>query len=471
MNVAKASSKVFGASSFNTIVGFVGITFFANELGASRMGVFFLFEAVLGVLSLIADFGLRGAVEKRISEGQPAGEVYSTALLMKAVPLTAIVVVIVVFDGVLNEYIGANVAFLLLVGVALRELALTQLIVLSGEQRVGQMAAPQMARQVGLTGVGALFVLQGYGVTGLIYGLFVGYGAMFVWSWHRSVSSLARPSIERGRSLLRFAKYDVINHTQAYVYSWVDVAIIGLFLPQAAVGAYEIAWRITQSVVILSNAVAAAVMPMISKWHAEGRTDRIGGLVSNAVVPSLLFAIPAFGGTLVLSREILTFVFGPEFAIASLVLVILSGEKIVQAFYRLLLRSLLGIDRPDLVARTIGVTLLINLVLNVLLVSSFGIEGIATATTVSFVLGASLNWWYFTREVPVELPLRELGWCAVSTAVMVFSINGLRTMVSVDSVGTVLALVAVGGVIYCLSLAAYSPLRTRLFTNIRYIVA
>ncbi|MEF8824983.1 MAG: flippase [Halapricum sp.] len=471
MNIAKASSKLFGASSFNTVVGFAGVTFFARELGAGQMGVFFLFEAVLGVLSLVADFGIRGAVEKRISEGQPAGEVFSTALVMKTVPMAAIIVAVILLREPINGYVGAEVAFLLLIGIVLQELAETQQMVLSGEQRVGEMALPDTARQIGWVGVGALLVLQGYGITGLIYGLFMGYGVMFVWSWYRSASSLGRPSVDRGRSLLDFSKYHVVSKTQGYVYSWMDVAIIGFFLTPTAVGAYEIAWRVTEAVLILSNSVAVAVLPKISEWHAEGLTDRIGGLVSDATVPSLILVIPALGGTVVLSREILTFVFGPEFAVAALVLVILSGEKIVQAIYRLFHRSLHGIDRPDLAARTIVVTLAVNLVLNFLLVGPLGIEGIAVATTVSFALGAFLHWRYFTRYVQVYLPVRELGWCVASAAAMALAVGGLERVVAVDSIAVLLVLIAVGAAVYLFSLATYPPLRSRLLDNLRQVVA
>jgi O-antigen/teichoic acid export membrane protein len=471
VNVAKATSKLVGASGFNTIVGFAGVTFFARELGASQMGVFFLFEAVLGALSLVADFGLRGAVEKRISEGQPGGEVFSTALLLKLVPLTVIIAFVGAFRGPINEFVGADVAALLLVGLVLQELAETQQHVLSGEQRVGQMALPDTARQLTWVGVGSVLVLRGYGVTGMVYGLFAGYTVMFLWSWHRSASSIDRPSIERGRSLLAFSKYHAVSKVQGYVYSWVDVAIIGAFLTPAAVGAYEIAWRVTEAVVILSNAVAVSVLPKISEWHAEGATDRIGRLVSDATVPSLVLVIPAFGGAVVLSREILVFVFGSEYAVATLVLVILTGEKIVQAVYRLFHRSLHGIDRPDLAARTIVLTLLANLTLNLLLVRPLGIEGIAVATTASFTLGAVLHWWDFTRRVPVELPARELGWCVASTVVMTTLLAGLSEVLLVGSVTVLVALVVAGVAIYLLSIAAYSPLRNRLLEDLRRIVA
>lgn len=470
MNIAKASSKLFGAQGFNTIVGFVAIAFFARELGAGRMGVYFLFQATLNILALFSDLGLGGAIEKRISEGQPGDEVLSTGLLMKLILTVPVCLVVLVFEGRVNNYIGADVVILLLVALVLRELAQTLQKVLSGEKRIGKRALPDMARQVVWFGVGGVLVTLGYGVVGMIYGLILGNGVMFLWNWHRSESTLGSPSIESARSLMRFSKYHVVSSAQGYIYSWMDVAIIGFFLTTEAVGAYEIAWRITEAVIVLTNAVAESILPQISEWHADGQKDKIKTLISDATIPSLLLVIPAFGGALVLGSEILGLMFGPEYTIASIVFIVLSGEKILQAFYRLFHRSLHAIDRPDLAARGIIITLALNLVVNLLLIRPFGIEGVAVGTLLSFGVGAFLFWRSLAQTVPVTIPVGELAWCGVATMVMTAVIAGLRTELAVDGLPVLIGLIIFGGGVYFVTLSAYRPLRYRLTRNVRGVV-
>jgi O-antigen/teichoic acid export membrane protein len=471
MNIEKASLKVFSSSSFNTIVGFLGITFFARELGANQMGAFFLFEALLGMLALVVDFGLAGAVEKRISEGMPGEEILGTALAVKLIPVGVIAVAMLFAADAVNAYLGAELAVLLLVGLVLRELAETQQMVLSGEQRVGDTAVPDAARQVAWVGVGAVLVVVGFGVSGLVYGLFVGWTVMFLWSWHRSETSIGRPTVRSWWALYDFSKYHVVSKVQGYFYSWVDVVIIGLFLSQAAVGAYEVAWRITEAVVLLSNSVALAVLPKISEWHAEGNTDRIGRLISNAIVPSVILVIPALGGMIVLSTDVLSIVFGQEYAIASLVLVILSGEKVFQALYRLFHRGLHGIDRPDLAARTVVVTLLMNVLLNVVLVQFYGIEGIAIATTTSFIFGTFLHWRDLSSTVPIQFPVREVGWCLFSAAVMTLGVWRLHRAFPVSSFLALSLTVFAGVLLYGALVSTYGTLRRRLWQNVRALLS
>lgn len=471
MNIAKHSGKLFTSQAINAVIGFVGIAFFARELNPSQMGVFFLFEAVLGILSLVADLGLKGAVEKRMSEGQPGGEVLSTALLMKAALLITISVVILPLSGFFNSYVGMNISVFLLVSLALKEIAEMQVKVLGGEKRVGEQATPEIAREVFWVGIGSILVTQGYGVTGLIYGYFAGFLAMFLWSFHLSETSVGRPSVRCGRSLFEFSKYYVVSDAQSYIYSWMDIAIIGLFLTQAAAGVYEIAWRISESIVILSYAIATTVLPQISSWHAQGLTDRIGDLISRAIVPSLVFVIPAFGGAIILSTEILLLLFGSEYVAASLVLVILSGEKIGQVLYRLFSQSLSGINQPDLAARAIVITITTNTVLNVVLVQFIGIEGIALATAVSFTLGAFLHGRSLAQYTAIRFPGRKIGWCVFSTGVMVAVIQGISSVYAVNDLLTLCGVIISGAVVYSAILVVYQPIRIQLLENARSVIS
>lgn len=87
MNLAQSSLKIFAANAASTVIGFLGLTFFARELRPHQLNVFFLFQALLEVIGIPADFGIGGAVNKRISEGKPNDEIFSTALLLKLIPL------------------------------------------------------------------------------------------------------------------------------------------------------------------------------------------------------------------------------------------------------------------------------------------------------------------------------------------------------------------------------------------------
>ena len=470
MNLARSSVKLFLAKFLTAGLGFIGITYFARELGASQMGIFFLFQALLGMLAIPANFGLGGAVEKRISEGEDRGTFLSSAILLKIVPIAVLVLVILVFRSIINGYLGAELASFLALAIVLQEAAQLAVAVLKGELRVGETAVLEVVRQVTWVGGGALLIGYGYGVQALIYSLLAGIGVMLLWGWFKSSVSLGRPSINHGRSLFDYGKYNVVSSIGGYFYSWMDVAIIGLFLTQAHVGAYEVAWRVTAVSILFSQAIAATIFPQVSDWSANGAQQRIEDLISSVMTPSLYFVIPAFFGAAVFSEEILRYTFGEEYTIAALVLVILMADKIFQAIQLVIGKSLQAIDKPDLAAKATIASVVANAVLNVVLVLEFGIVGAAVATVLSSLLNDLLHFLYLRKYVSIHFPYREITECLISAVIMGGALLLLKHVYQISTLAELLVFVLAGGLIYGVTTLSLPTLRSRMMVTMNQFV-
>lgn len=470
MNLARSSFKLFMARVASAAIQFLGIAFFAQELGPAPMGVFFLFKAMLGMLAIPADFGLRGAVEKRISEGQAQDAYLTSAIVLKLVPITGIVLSILLLRSYVNSYLGANIAVLLAVAIILQEAARLSMGVLKGELRVGETAVLTLAREVTWVGIGAVLVIRGFGAVGLVYGLLAGLGVMLIWGWYKCSIYPGQPSREHARSLFDYGKYNVVSSIGGYFYSWMDVAIIGLFLTQAHVGAYEIAWRVTEIVMLLSKSIATALFPQVSQWDTKEAKTQIESTIRGTITPSLILVIPSFFGVVIFSREILSFLFGPQFTIAWLVLIVLMSEKLFQAIHIIFGRSLQGLDRPNLAAYATVVSVVVNLFLNLILVLRFGILGAAVATAISFGLNTLLHGYFLSEFVTINFPNREIVWCFLSSLGMASILLGLQWFVAIDNSYRLLVAIAIGATIYGLLILLFRPLRIRLFSQIRLLI-
>jgi O-antigen/teichoic acid export membrane protein len=240
-----------------------------------------------------------------------------------------------------------------------------------------------------------------------------------------------------------------------------DILIIGLFLTTADVGAYEVAWRVTAVVILGSTAIAHTIFPQVSRWDADEAVDRIERLVPRAITPSLLVAVPSFFGTILFSREILTFVFDAEYAAAWLVLTLLMGEKIFQSIHVVTGRSLKAIDHPELAARAAVAAITTNLVLNLVLVWQYGLVGAAVATVVSFGLNTVLCIRYLSRFLTVRLPWTDLRWISVASVVMAVVLAGIESVFAVDTLLRLVCVILVGAVVYGCVLLVSPSLRER----------
>jgi O-antigen/teichoic acid export membrane protein len=448
MDLPRTALKMFLAKGGNAVVFFVGITLFARELGASEIGVFFLFQTVLGLVGIVADGGVRGALEKRLSEERDRGAMLTTAILLKLATVSAVCGLIFLLRPLLDQYLGGEYTPYLIVGLVLKEFGELFIQAVRGELRVGETALIQFSREAIWAALGLALVAAGYGVLGLIYGLLAGWGIAAVWAYLKLETVPAAPTEECFWSLYDYAKFYFFASISGEVYRWLDVAIIGLFLLYADVGVYQIAWEVTLLVLLVSNAIAITLFPQFSQWDAQAADSRISKAVTRAVGVALFISLPAFVGVLVLNAEILGFVFGAEYVAAAAVLVVLMVEKVFTSTNEILEGTLHAVDRPDLAARTVLVTIAVNLVLNVTLVLTIGLIGAAIATTTAAIVQTTLNGRYLAGEITLELPYRLIGWCLLGSAVMGGVLFSLKRLYPVESLPLVVAYVTVGVVVY-----------------------
>lgn len=472
MDLSRSALKIFLAKGGNAVVFFAGITVFARELGPSQIGIFFLFQTVLGLTTIVADFGVRGALEKRLSEGQQPGTMVATAIALKLVTIAGAAGMILLIRPYLNQYLGGEYAAYLVIALIVQEFADLFIQAVRGELRVGETAIIEFAREVTWATSGLILVSAGYGVTGLIYGLILGSTMAACWAFFKLETRVGRPAELSAWSLYDYAKYYFLSSVSGQVYQWMDVAIIGLFLTYADVGAYEVAWEVTLLVLLVSKTLSITLFPQMSQWSAEAAVDRIEAVVPDAIGVALFLSIPAFVGIFVLNYEVLSVIFGPEYTIAAGVIVVLMVEKVFQSVNDVFGSTLRGIDRVDLVARAVVVTIAVNLVLNVVLVLTIGLVGAALATMTAAIVQTLLNGRYLSQNITLRLPYRLIAWSIVNAATMGVIVAGVRLLLPFEGMILLAICVGVGAASYLSFSAVVPSLRRQLIVpGVRAVVS
>jgi len=471
MNIARSSIRLFGVKVTNAVVGFLAIAFFARELGPEQLGTFFLFQAVLSVLIISTDFGIRGAIEKRISGGQPPDRVLGTALVLKLPLLLVTAVGVLFFRTRLNGYIGAPLTDFLLVALLLQDASELCKYTLRGELRVSETASIDLARQFTWVGVSVVLILLGFGLAGLIYGLLAGLGVVVVWGGYKLATGLGTPTVPTAKSLGSYAKYEVVLTVGWQIQNWVDTLLIGWFLGQSAVGRYEVAWRVAGITLLLTRAVSVSVFPKISSLDPETEANRIESIIRSVITPSVVIIIPALFGTAFLAGPLLRFLFGAEYVGASLTLVVLVFGMLLNAVQNMFSQALEGLDHPDLSMKTTVTTAAVNFVANVVLIQAFGILGAAIATAIAYGLGLAMHTLFLGRYVRIRIPRFELWWCTLAAVVMAGVLRVITRTFQPTSLVELLGLVALAAAVYVAVVLSSQQLRTKFLTNVKRAVS
>lgn len=470
MNLIKSSLKLSSSQGIVSIFTFIALAFFARELGAEALGIYFLFQSVKGAIKLISNLGIRSAIEKQISEQKYQDEIFATGVLLRVFLMLPFLFGINIFRGRISQFIGADVALLLIVAIIIDEMSALLVNVLKGELRVGETAELQVIHQVSWAVFGIILVLVGFEVIGLIYASIIGSLLKTVWGLHKISVSFGMISYRRAKMIISEGKFYFLPNMDSYLYNWLDVLIIGFFLSQAEVGAYEVAWRVSVIIAIFSKALANSLFPQVSMWDASMSYNRIMSVLPKALTASYLLVIPGFFGILALSKEILSIVFAPEFVHVWPVLVILAAGKIIDATRAIVGPTLRGIGRADLSTLAVGISGISNLILNVIFVWKYGLIGAAVATVLATFLRTGVQYYYLQEYHPIVFPSGEFVWLVFSASMMAGLVVFLKQHLLIDSILPLIFVISSGIVIYFGFVLLSPSLRQSILDNLNNII-
>lgn len=452
MEIISTSIKVSVSKFFATFLGFTGLVYFSRALSPSVLGIFFLFQSLLYVAAIFADLGVRAAVEKRISQGEDPSHILGSGIIIKAIALSTICIFILIMRGKINSYVGASISSWLVISIIFFECSRTAVQVLNGELRVEASAAMLLVEKLIYVASGILLIMYGLDGSALIYALIFGFLFSAVFSWYLMNTSVGTPSTGSVKSLLNYARYDIILAAGLQIFAWADILIIGFFSSKADVSSYEISWRIAQSTLLFTTAVATSLFPQISSLSSQGKLGAIRSNILDSLSFSLLFVIPSAFGALIVSKQILGIVFGESYTPASTSLIVLMIANIFYAIDAVVGHVIEGMDRPDFAMRSTVFALVANIVLNILLIPYFGITGASVATGSSLIIKTVYNCFYCYKIVRFEFPWFRVAWMFVASGAMLVSVYLMRQVTEISSIIQLLLLIIFAGVVYFLTL-------------------
>lgn len=469
MRYGRTSMVNFLSRLVMSFSGFVATIVLTNTLGRERYGTYVVVLSVLAWVAIAGNLGVTAAVKKRISESTD-GNYLSAGIAVQFVLYAAVAVCLWVARPYLNGYMETQATWVLILLLAARLAANFVQSVLDGQHLVHVSSVLTPVEWTSRSIVQVLLVLSGAGVAGAFAGYVVGavvgtlIGAYFV------SASFVLPSKRDLAQLKSYAQFSWLASVKGRTFLSMDTLILAVFVTNAVVAVYEIAWNLASLFAIFGSSIQRTLFPEISKLSSEsGIGGEITGLLRVSLAYSGLFIIPGLvGGALV--GDIVLQVYGPGFDTGYYILLILTFARLLYGYQGQFITTLDAVDRPDLTFRINAVFVTANLVLNLLLTWQYGWYGAAAATTVSAAIGLVLGYYYASQVLEVVIPVAEIGKQWIAAGTMVAVVYPLRTVVG-ESLPVVTVLVGIGAGFYFLVLLVLSrEFRTTVEDNLPFAV-
>jgi len=470
MNLRKSSLSVFGSTILRNVVSFLAISFFSNNLGVAALGSFFLFQTLISLTSIPVDFGIQTGIEKRISERKHPGKTLATGLSVKAILLFFFLVSIFLFQEYINLYIGAEVAPLLGIALVLNEVGQVGRHTLRGEHRVSLSSVFQPLRTLIWAIGGGILSLIGFSQMALFWSYLAGLGTLSLLGILLIDTELGRPSLSEAKALVGYSKFAVIGSIGGLIYSWIDILLIGFFLSQTAVGAYEIAWRVAAVSLVLTNAVRISMFPQANTWGEDGKYEKIETLVARSYIPSFYLVIPIAIGGAIVGGDLLSILFNVEHSHIQIVLTILLIEKLQRAIVLPLIAPMHAKGNVNYSAYTTLIGAGTNVIANLALIPGFGLVGAAIGTTTGASVKTASHAWILNNDFDIRVPCNEIVWLLISGLIMGAVVFVARIYLGPISLVDLFTIIIVGGVIYSLLSLKLESIRKELLSAIGSLI-
>ncbi len=180
-----------------------------------------------------------------------------------------------------------------------------------------------------------------------------------------------------------------------------DLIMIGSIQGQEAAGVYGAVSKVSDLAIFGLMAVDIIAAPLISELYYAGKKDQLQKLVTlaarGAFGISLMVAV-CFG----LFGEFILGLFGAEFTIGYIALIILLAAQMGNAFCGSVGFIMTMTGHQNMVGLILGVSAIINIGLNFLLVPLLGIEGGAVSTAISMILWNVLMVIYVDKKMNLK---------------------------------------------------------------------
>jgi len=161
----------------------------------------------------------------------------------------------------------------------------------------------------------------------------------------------------------------------------IDIFLVNIFLNPIAVGFYSIAVALVEKIWLISQSAGIVLFPKIASENNKKNLKEFTPLICrNILLVTLIGAILLF----FIGRLLIVFFYSEKFLNAVLPFQILLIGAVTMSGWTILANDLYGRGRPELNIYISFMSVVLNIILNILWIPKFGIGGVAWATSVSY---------------------------------------------------------------------------------------
>jgi O-antigen/teichoic acid export membrane protein len=404
MNALKEILYGAGISFALGMVGYVLMFFFkliaARHFGPEDFGLYEMAVTIFGVAVVFGDFGISAGIQRYIPyylEKKKYGLLKGYMKFIIHVPLifsTLLGISIYIFSNNISGFFGFGDHFgfllrIISIGVPLRVLNGIFAHVLFSNKKAFQATLGYNVIERVVLVIGILIIA--YFNLSLVYLVIITVisliSSLLITSFYaygvRNKSNY-KPKHDV-KDWVKFSAPLIFTAVLAYILNWTDNFVIGRFLDSSSLGIYGVSYSMANYLTFFSGVFATLFLPVMTSLYIKDK--EIFSKTFNQVTKWIFIGTIFMGAAIIyFSKEILIILFGSDYGSGYLSLSILAGFFIIASVFSMNRSIILIQKNTSFLFYNYLFLSLFNLGLNLLLIGRYGINGVAFASGLSYLL-------------------------------------------------------------------------------------
>lgn len=413
--ILSKSSSAFIFKIIGSLLGYVFLLLVTRTSGAEVWGVFVLCMALLNITSILSRFGVDTALLRFVAQLKGKTEevkgIYFQGLTLVLFLSIFFSVLLFLFSDIVAELVFRKAyltPYFKVIAFALIPFTIIHINAQAyrGLKRIKEFAFFQHTSKFLFAIV--IFVLLFYftDIDAIILPIYSFLAAVIIVMIFSGVGIFK--TFKAIQAIITFSKKEILRTSYPMMLSssillliaWTDTIMLGIYKTEADVGVFFVALKLAMFTGIVLGAVNSIVAPKLSETFNNNKMEEFRILIKQSTRIIFFISLPILI-VLLLFPEFLLSLFGQEFAIAKTTLLILLVGQAVNVMSGSVGFILQMTGKEKIYQNILLLALVCNILLNILLIPKFGIEGAAIASTFSIIFWNFLSVLYIYKTYGV----------------------------------------------------------------------
>jgi O-antigen/teichoic acid export membrane protein len=383
--------SLISSQIISRVIQLVIFVYLARVLGKSEFGIFSFGLAFAFLFVIIADFGLSTLIIREMSrDKKSASKYFSNSIIIKLL-LSAITFV---FAYSFLNIVGYSeevkiIAYIMLGFTLIQSFTELHFAVFRAFERMHYDAFIKILRMLILMGAIFYLIKNNYGLLASSLAFLATESVILIIAFFITYTRFIKISFEFdygfSKKLLKKSSLFCLSLIFSSLYMHIDIIMLSKMRSTAEVGIYSAAANMVIALIFIPLMYANSIYPVLSRFYMTSK-DSLKLAYEKSFKFMLILGLPIAAGIFILSDKIILLLYGKAYIESAIALSILSGYLLLKFLNPVTGYTLMSINRQRSRLFSQGLSALINIILNLILIPLYGFAGAAVATLITEII-------------------------------------------------------------------------------------